>query len=237
MLWSNPVSVSRLGCDAVRSSVQVIRDHSNSSLKHQNWRTARLLPGVAIVLVFGWLVGIVQRGRTQPFDEAVRDTVHRLSTRQLTAGMELVTQLGAPVSVITLSVIIAWRLAQTGRRRPAIAVVLATLGGDAVSELLKIVFHRPRPESFFGYTEPVSYSMPSGHALCSFVLYSLLAIMVTARIRPPAGKAMVWTAAVLVIALIGFSRVYLGVHYPSDVAAGWLLGLIVVIVVTVPIQS
>jgi undecaprenyl-diphosphatase len=85
---------------------------------------------------------------------------------------------------------------------------------------LKHAFHRPRPVAFFG-AAPSSYSFPSGHALGSFCFYGMLAAILAAPARGRVAKFCVWTAAVLLVGMIGFSRIYLGVHYPSDVIAGY----------------
>src|ERR1700682_753225 len=113
-----------------------------------------------------------------------------------------------------------------GRRRPAILLVVAAAGAVALDELLKLVFHRPRPEAYFGYPLPSSYSFPSGHAVSSCCFYGVLAAIVTARMRSRAAKSAVWTAAALMAALIGLSRIYLGVHYPSDVVAGYAVAVV-----------
>jgi undecaprenyl-diphosphatase len=90
---------------------------------------------------------------------------------------------------------------------------------------LKLAFHRPRPVAFFGST-PSSYSFPSGHALGSFCFYGILAAILATRVRGRGAKFCVWMAAVLLVAMIGVSRIYLGVHYPSDVIAGYCAGAV-----------
>jgi len=93
------------------------------------------------------------------------------------------------------------------------------MAGALVLEIwLKLAFHRARPAAFLGLASPDSYSFPSGHALYAMCLYSALASITAGR------RMLAWTAAGLMIALIGFSRIYLGVHYPSDVLAGWSIG-------------
>ena len=96
-------------------------------------------------------------------------------------------------------------------------VAATVLGANLLSEALKLVFQRPRPESFFGFESPITYSFPSGHAMVSLVFYLALAEVLAPPGRRPAARV---AAAVLSLA-VGFSRVYLGVHYPTDVAAGW----------------
>ncbi|HJT90229.1 MAG TPA: phosphatase PAP2 family protein, partial [Bryobacteraceae bacterium] len=105
-------------------------------------------------------------------------------------------------------------------------LVICALGGQALDEILKLEFRRPRPEAFFGYPEPGSYSFPSGHSVASCCFYGVLAAILTARMRSGARKAGVWTAAGFLVAAIGFSRIYLGVHYPTDVIAGYAAGVV-----------
>src|ERR1051325_9242719 len=94
--------------------------------------------------------------------------------------------------------------------------------GSLVLDLtLKYIYHRTRPTAYFGIA-PHSYSFPSGHALCSFCFYLVLAGLLSARIRSLALRIMIWTLAIVMVIIIGLSRIYLGVHYPSDVLAGYL---------------
>jgi undecaprenyl-diphosphatase len=80
---------------------------------------------------------------------------------------------------------------------------------------------RDRPSPFFDTPLPSSYSFPSGHALCSLCFYGSLAWIYAAHVRSKLAQASMWLLSALLIFLIGLSRVYLGVHYPSDVLAGY----------------
>jgi undecaprenyl-diphosphatase len=113
-----------------------------------------------------------------------------------------------------------------GRKLAAALLVAAAIGAEAVDELLKLVFHRQRPEAFFGNPGPSSYGFPSGHAISACCFYGVLAAIVTARIRSRWKQAAVWVAAAILAGLIGLSRIYLGVHYPSDVIAGYAGGIV-----------
>jgi len=180
----------------------------------------------AALLLFGYLANEVLRGETLRFDSFIRNNVHSWASPPLTYAMRAVTQLGAPRFLIVLSLVLILWLARMGRKRAAILLVVAAAGAAALDELLKLVFHRPRPEAFFGYPEPSTYSFPSGHAIASCCFYGVLAAIVTARMRSRGAKIAVWTAAALVAAAIGFSRIYLGVHYPSDVVAGYAVAVV-----------
>ncbi|MEP6904305.1 MAG: phosphatase PAP2 family protein, partial [Actinomycetota bacterium] len=104
----------------------------------------------------------------------------------------------------------------------AAALLLITMAGEVVLDLtLKLFFQRARPEAFFNYPLPASYSFPSGHALGSFCFYAVLAWLITSRIKTRGWQILIWIFAPILVFLIGISRIYLGVHFPSDVLAGF----------------
>jgi membrane-associated phospholipid phosphatase len=181
---------------------------------------------VAALLLFAWLANEMVAGATLRLDNFVRDTVHSWASPPLTEAMRGITQLGSPEFLILVSFVLIWRLAQAGRKRAVIVLAVGAIGAELLNLLLKQLFHRQRPEVFFGYAEPLGYSFPSGHSISSCCFYGLAAALVTARMVSPARKALVWAGAALVVGLIGLSRVYLGVHYPSDVIAGYAAAIV-----------
>lgn len=193
-------------------------------------RNGVLLGGFAAatvaLLVFAWLARQVLSGERFYFDGMVRDSVHAWATPALTGTMRVITQLGSPVTLIALTVFIIWRLALAGRRHAAVLLVIAGIGSEALDGLLKLLFHRQRPDPFFGYPLPDSFSFPSGHAISSVCFYGVIAAIVTARMKSPIASALMWAGALILAVLVGFSRIYLGVHYPSDVAAGFAAGIV-----------
>jgi membrane-associated phospholipid phosphatase len=104
-------------------------------------------------------------------------------------------------------------------RKMAYLLAAWILTAEAALQLLKLSFHRPRPEVFFGLASAETYSFPSGHSFVPAVYFWILAGTLGAG---PWGRLAVMLAA----ALLGFSRVYLGYHYPSDVVAGWALAAV-----------
>ena len=175
---------------------------------------------VALV-VFGWLAIIVLRGETMGFDGAVRDAIHGIASPAMTRVMRVVTELGGAYLVWPLGLLLVILLANSGRRRDAVLLAVAVVGAHAFGEGMKLVFHRTRPDPWFSYPRPVTYSFPSGHAFVSYCFYlALAAILIQEDWRLPKRFAA-WTAALALTGLIGFSRVYLGVHYPTDVLAGY----------------
>jgi undecaprenyl-diphosphatase len=178
---------------------------------------------VAAAVFFAWLAERVTAGQTMPFDLSIRGEVHALASGALTGAMLVVTWLGSGVVLVPATVFLVWRLARGGHRRAAWLLGIAVAGGDLLELVLKLVFQRPRPEAFF-VTEPTTYSFPSGHSVESCVFYGTVAAIFTAGLRP-AWKVAGWAVAVLMVAAIGFSRIYLGVHWPTDVLGGYDLGV------------
>ena len=172
--------------------------------------------------LFGGLAFAVTRGRTGWFDRAVRAGVHAWASPPLTFAMRILTSLGAFPFLAILGMSFSWLLGAEGRRRNAILLLSATLGGEGLDQALKFLLERPRPAVFFGLAQPASYSFPSGHSMASACFYGALAIIVCSRMRSRAWRSVIALAAAAVIVLVGFSRIYLGVHYPTDVLGGYL---------------
>lgn len=119
--------------------------------------------------------------------------------------------------LVLVTAVVLWR---SGARRLAVWAVVTTAAGALLGVVLKLLVHRARPS----FPDPValagSYSFPSGHALGSFLGAGVLLVIALPVLRRR-GRAVAWTAAVAVVGLTGFDRVALGVHYVSDVLAGW----------------
>ncbi len=187
---------------------------------------AGFLGATSALVFFAWLTRWVLARQSVRFDEAVRNAVHSVASPPLTEAMRWITNLGSPTVLVTVGILVAWRLLSIGRRRAAILFVIACLGADALSETLKLLFHRQRPESFFDYAEPSTYSFPSGHSVMSACFYGVIAAIFTVRMESRAKRIACWTAAALLALVIGLSRIYLGVHYPTDVLAGYTAAVI-----------
>ena len=111
------------------------------------------------------------------------------------------------------------------RRRSALSMIVATAGSQLVVSLGKAGFGRPRPPAVLAVVTPLDASFPSGHASISVALYALGFYLLFRSARSPRLKRLWLALAVLFPLLIGFSRLYLGAHYLSDVLAGWSVGL------------
>jgi undecaprenyl-diphosphatase len=136
-----------------------------------------------------------------------------------------VTALGSGHVLSLLALIVLGYLAMLREWRTALVFAIAMIGAAFGGTLLKGVFERPRPEVISQLIEVGSLSFPSGHSLSSAVMYPTLGAMIARLVKHVRLKLYVVSVALLMMVLIGVSRVYLGVHYPSDVLAGWMLGL------------
>jgi undecaprenyl-diphosphatase len=172
------------------------------------------------LLLFAWLGREMLAGDTLRFDNAVRSRIHLFASPAVTRTMTIITHLGSRGLLVQL-VIALIVFAKLRWRRAAIWLAVTMAGALLLEVTLKWAYHRPRPTAFFGDL-PHSYSFPSGHALTSLCFYGVMAGLLSARIKSVPWRIVLWTAAVLLIIAIGLSRIYLGVHYPSDVVAGYL---------------
>jgi undecaprenyl-diphosphatase len=180
-----------------------------------------LVCSASFLILFSWLSEQVFAGDTQRLDSSIRMKVHEFFSPQLTRFMEVMTFLGSIGFLTSLFVILVAVWIAKGRKRPAVWMAIA-VGGSVILDIsLKLSFHRPRPIPFVGVA-PLTYSFPSGHALSSFCFYGVLAGLLTVRIENRAIRILIWIVAATLVAAIGLSRIYLGVHYPTDVIAGYI---------------
>ncbi len=200
----------------------------------RGWLEAEVLMGLALIaglaLSFLLVAGAVDGG-TLPMDERIMLSMRTASDISDPIGPKWVeeavrdfTALGstAVLTLLVLSVVIF--LSLTERRRLAVTVLLCTLTGTALSNAAKYFFARPRPDLVPHQVEVYTASFPSGHALMSAVVYLTLAVLISRTQRSFAAKAFITGFGVFITLLVGVSRVYLGVHWPTDVLAGWCLG-------------
>jgi undecaprenyl-diphosphatase len=143
----------------------------------------------------------------------------------LTTVMRVFTLAGGTVFVTSMTAALAAWLWARSRRQGAIFAFVGVAGGVLLSTVAKGAFGRQRPPAASALVDlPSSYSFPSGHSMASFCLAVVIGTLAVRSDARPVIKAAMVAACVLYAALVGLSRVYLGVHYPSDVVASWLLG-------------
>jgi len=192
----------------------------------------RLAIGLGVLLVAAWVFGAIAEDVVHhdlplgTIDLHVAGWLHARATPALTAVMTWISWLGAPLTVAVIVVAVAALLLWRKRRYDCLLLVLAVAGGGLLNWCIKALIHRDRP--FF--TDPIqtltSFSFPSGHTMGSTVLCGALAAIAIPHVRTANGRALLVAATACLIALVAFSRLYLGVHYLSDVLAGFFGGIV-----------
>ncbi|WP_298395173.1 phosphatase PAP2 family protein [Sphingobium sp.] len=168
--------------------------------------------GIALMQRAGWLDG-VNVGLMEAAGRARDGAVGQ----NLTPLIRLASALGGTAGRLLLLALSLGSLFWAGRRRCALWLMAMMAGGTALNLILKQIFAAPRPDLLPHLDSVHTYSFPSGHAAGNMMFFGALALLVGRRVG-------FWAAAAM-IALIGVSRVWLGVHWPSDVTAGWIEGL------------
>jgi undecaprenyl-diphosphatase len=179
-----------------------------------------LVIAVLSLVLLAWIAEEVLEQNTQRFDSAIRGYVHSFATPERTAFMRRATWLGSG-TVLAGTVILLALLVSLRERRSAALLAIAMTGAVILDQTLKWTFRRPRPQPFFDIPPPHSYAFPSGHSLMSFCFYSMVGWIIAQRLKKRWQRVAVWCVMAMLIGLVGLSRIYLGVHYPSDVLAGY----------------
>ncbi len=196
-------------------------------LKNLGWKlVAGLCLAIGVIFFFGWLASEVIEGETRAFDNSIRNFFQSIASPTLTEIMIFFTYLGSVYGIILLLTIAVAVLFYRNHKRAAILLIITMLGESILSFVLKLSFQRPRPEAYFDFKLPSSFSFPSGHAFASLCFFGALALFITSRTAKRHWQIAVWMTAVFLFLIIGISRIYLGVHYPSDVIAGYAAGFV-----------
>ncbi len=185
-------------------------------------RRHAIVAAVAL-LAFVLLAAAVVAGRTMSFDLLARSRIHDVAASPLTTAMTIVTSFGSLRWILLAAVAAFILLRIEGHSRHALVLAVVMVGSIPIENGLKLLVRRERPAAFFSTVEPDSYSFPSGHALFSTSLYGTLGYVSARLAKHRIQRAFILLSAMSSIALICLSRVYLGVHYPTDVAGGVLI--------------
>ena len=186
--------------------------------------TLGLLALVLALWAFGALLGeILENQGLVRWDQATSARIHEAMTPGLTRAALLLTNVASPEGMIALGVcamLLLWRK----HRLLAHTWIAAAIGGEILNAVVKSAVHRTRPTYGAGYLHLSSYSFPSGHAMAATIGFGMLAYVVH-QLRPrPAVIVAAYAGALLLVVMVCATRVYLGVHYPSDVLGGFLAG-------------
>lgn len=237
--WVGPVALVMMTVVALVAALLVVRRHGRGEQRRQArsershplaapWRTS-----IAFAVSFAAALGFVRiarevaEGETGEMDEFVELAVHKLDSPTIDVVMRGFTFMGSPFAVIPLAAcVIVWAVRKK-ETRAAVAFAVVMVMTEVLNVLLKHTFERARPTLFQEIETLHSYSFPSGHAMAAAAVYGMMGVVVS-RLAPRRRLLLVIALPVLIL-MVGTSRIYLGVHWPSDVLAGFAAGAFIVL--------
>lgn len=171
---------------------------------------------------FGVVALFISDKKIAQFDNAVISFVQGTESQILTGIMKFFTFIGAGFPVVIIILMVLFFLYKVlHHRRELILLLWVVIGSALLNEALKLIFHRARP-TLHRIVNANGFSFPSGHSMAAFSLYGVLAFLLWRHISTSAGRVGLIVFSSVMILMIGISRIYLGVHYPSDVLGGFL---------------
>ena len=216
----------------LHSGLQALKARVAARDRTELWLLVGTLALLGIILVILNLAGEVLDGDTLEFDKRMLAALRKADNPAQPIGpawLEMaafdITALGGPTVLgMTVAAVVGFLVLQ-GMYRNAAFVFLASVGGWLLNDLLKEVFARPRPQVVPHLRQVMSLSFPSGHALTSAAIFLTLGALLMRVAQSRLVKFYIMFIAMTTTLLVGATRVYLGVHYPTDVLAGWLIGI------------
>ncbi|MFN8372573.1 MAG: phosphatase PAP2 family protein [Anaerolineae bacterium] len=184
-----------------------------------------LIVSLICVMVFAKLAdSVMEQEPLVTLDRAIADNLHAAATPATTQFFVFLSTLGYPGLFVMTMVAVLYHLWRRERLQAGIWLA-AYLGGELLNRLLKGMFARPRPSFVDPLVIEPDFSFPSGHAMQSMIMLGLLAYVLASRVQNRRARLGILFVCGVLIALIGLSRIYLGVHYLSDVSAGFTAGI------------
>jgi undecaprenyl-diphosphatase len=214
-----------------RRRVRLLLQYLQARLSPQGALGLSLTFGALLLIVASWLFGallkdILIQDLLLGMDRQVAQWLHAHATPFVTTVMLIISALGSGYAVTVIALGLALLLGWHRAWERLLVLVLTVPGGAGLNALLKHAFRRARPLFDDPLLVLTTYSFPSGHAMAATVLYGLLVVYAVRHLRQRRARLLVASAAAVLIVLVGFSRLYLGVHYLSDVLGGMAVGVV-----------
>ncbi|MCQ6279384.1 phosphatase PAP2 family protein [Bacillus sp. EB600] len=191
-------------------------------MKLNSYLVTAFVISVVCVIGFSLISLLVSDNKIIHFDSSVIAAIQGLESPSITSVMKFFTTIGSTPVVIVLSLFLLIFLYKVLHHRIELILFLAAIIGSVIlNSLLKNLFHRMRP-NLHRLIEITGYSFPSGHAMTAFTIYGIIAYLLWRHISSKGGRSLLILFSAFMILMIGISRIYLGVHYPSDIIGGYL---------------
>ena len=185
--------------------------------------------------LFVLLAILMVTGNLQWFDDPIREWVYSIRNPALTEVLKVITYMGNWQTITLLCIVLL--LFRKTRLRYGVPVSAGAIFVTIFNRIIKLIFKRPRPEESLHLIEEGGYSFTSGHSITSMVVFGLLIYLVRKYVRNRKAANILTAALAVPWIFIGLSRIYMGVHFPSDVLAGWALGAAVLVGIIVIVEK
>jgi membrane-associated phospholipid phosphatase len=199
--------------------------------------TLGLIASAATLLLLTEAHDEIIEPQTQSIDLALLDQTHTFANPSTTMFMQAFTTLGSAQGLTTIVLLSAIILYLRRAWVEALTLIAALFGAGVLDAILKLWFHRDRPSVAWAFAREPTFSFPSGHATLSLVVFGMLLYLILRMSHSWRLDVMATLIALPLILAIGVSRVYLGVHYPSDILAGYLAGAIWLLAVILSLEA
>lgn len=193
---------------------------------------------LGLMLIVFLIIGFMVKGTNEGilFDVKVMDYIHSRTNQSLLGLMKFISFIGSEKFLIpTIAIVVLYNLIKKKNYIPKL-LVLSTLGSYLLNFLLKQFFQRGRPFDYFLVNQG-GLSYPSGHSMVTMTLYSTIAFLLAKKTEKIWGKRLIHLLSIVIICLMGISRLYLGVHWPTDVIGGYLMGYIFYSIITTTVKE
>lgn len=196
-----------------------------------HFRDRRAIVSIALFVIGAGVMGMFLAGIDEIFEHRDLDQrallaighLRSFPVDQIATDLTALGSVTLTVLVVGIGVVALW---VTRARLDALQLLIAAIGAGTAEVIAKLVFARPRPTVIPHLVEVTGMSYPSGHTLMTTAVYATLAMMIRRRAKEPAARTLATVAAAVIIGGVGLTRIYLGVHNPSDVLAGLTCGLV-----------
>lgn len=194
-------------------------------MKLKNFLTIAFLFSFISLFGFSFMALLVNKNSLVQFDRVIISFIQGLESSALTSIMKIFTFIGSTIFILVLTCVVLYLLYKVfNHRAELILFITAIIGANILFLALKLFFRRARPD-LHRLIEISGYSFPSGHATIAMTVYGMITFLFWRHIPTKLGRTLLIILSTIMILLIGISRIYLGVHYPSDVIAGYFTGV------------
>ena len=202
---------------------------------NENKYKSYVFVAIVCMIIFGILIMLVETGSASAIDDPVRSFIYSLRTPWLTAVMKAITYMANWQTITAVCVILL--VIKRTRTIYGIPLAIGSLFVSLANKGIKSIFLRSRPDDIEFLIEQGGWSFPSGHSITSMFFYGMAIYLVRKNVENRRTANALTILLSMPLLLIGISRVYLGVHYPTDVLAGWCLGVLTIVVMAAIIKK